>query len=866
MDAAFLKSNEIDDIFKNHLKAESKVMSIESIFANKRFEDKIVYAPYYQRKYVWDQNKASYFIESILLGTEIPPLVFFDNGEKIEIIDGRQRYETIKKFIHQDLSLSKNGLKSLNGLKNKSFTDLDSKIKEIFWDTKIRLLEFSVVNEPKLDEIKEDLIKKEIFRRYNSGITPLKKPEIENATYIDDNLTNFFKQSLRKDKECYTKVLNLFFTERDLEKIEKKNTLDKVMSNIRILMVMYNIPIKKYSTMVGRADYLSQFYEILSSNTDDVELVYDKFKEKISILMALKDTLSEKESDLSKNKLVFECTFWMLTILEHEIKNINIINGDFVSNYAEYLIENQDKFSLTESLFYKKVNERYKTVVKYFEEHVNINCNIYLDDYSIFKQVTAENEVEDDPIEDIEKLEYLRLNKPEPSSLTIEDICRQMNRDKFLIRPPYQREEVINRVKSSALIESIILGIKLPPIFIYKTSNGINEVVDGQQRILSILGFIGEEFTDENGNRVKSEKNNFELEKLTILSDLNGKKYSNLEPKIQGKILDFTLAVVFIEEKMNPNFDKIDLFIRLNNKPYPIKDNSFEMWNSYVDKQVISSIKENAKAHSSWFYLKIPKSDTRMENEELYTTLAYMEYKKDGGEIEDITSVPFLNIYEKEKNISLRIKEKPDITRILNSVTTKDVDKKMFLSSIKNVEAFIKKVKFILLDQDTQDETRDEYLKTELNSLFSPHSKARGTRRTTQSFYLLWIILYDINTEMVKKYRYEMKTEIADIYLGIRNTNDNADAIMSFREKVAQFKDRYKIESRKMRLSDEEKNNLISKQRNICPICKSRLFIGDDIEVDHCNPLALGGRDGFLNLQVVHKDCNRKKRAKIIEK
>lgn len=554
----------------------------------------------------------------------------------------------------------------------------------------------------------------------------------------------------------------------------------------------------------------------------------------------------------------------MLTILENEIKTINIFDDDFLSNYAEYLIENQDKFSPGESLFYKQVNERYKLVATYFERKLCIKCNIYLDDYSVFKQAIAGNKIECDPIEevkeDIKKLEYLRLNKPEPSSLTIEDICRQMNRDKFLIRPPYQREEVINQVKSSALIESIILGIKLPPIFIYKTLNGISEVVDGQQRILSILGFIGQEFTDENGNKFKSGKNNFELEKLNILSDLNGKKYRDLDLKTQGKILDFNLAVVSIEEKLNPYFNKIDLFIRLNNKPYPIKDNSFEMWNSYVDKEVINSIKEKVKKYSSWFYLKLPISDTRMENEELYTTLAYLEYKKDNDE--DITSFRFLSMYSKDKNIYLRIKEKPDITRILNLVTTKESEKNKFIASIKNVESLIKKLKIVLLDQDIQNENLDEYLKNELNRLFSPHTQ--NARRTTQSFYLLWIILDDIKLEMIKQHRKDMKDEISNIFLGIKNTSENTDVIRFFNSKVAQFKENYKVTNRRIKLTEEEKSRLISKQENVCPICKNPLFIGDEIEVDHCNPLSLGGRDSFLNLQVVHKDCNREKRAKLI--
>lgn len=862
MDEILLQSEEIDNIFKNHLKIESKVMSIESLFANKRLESKIIYDPYYQRNYVWDRSKATYFIESILLGTEIPPLVFFDNQEHIEIIDGRQRYETIKNFIDRELVLSKNGLNTLDYLKNKNFNELDSDIKDIFWDTKIRLLEFSIVNEPKLDEKKEDLIKKEIFRRYNSGITPLKNPEIEKAIYINDNFTKYLKKKFRNDTDEYKKVLELYFTERDLDKIGKTNTLDKVISKIRHLLVLHNIPIKRYSTLAGRADYVAKFYDMMSNSIDDVSKFYKDFENKINFNIALKQKLLEKNSDLSGNRLVYECTFWILTILDIELGKRNIFDDDdLVSSYAEYLIANHEKFSIENSHFYKKVNERYNATAKYFENCFGLKLSIYLDDYSVFKHKMTENEVENNSIDDFIKLEDLRLNKPEPSSLTIEDICRQMNRDKFLLRPPYQREEVINKIKSSALIESILLGIKLPPIFVYKRTDGVSEVVDGQQRILSILGFIGEDFLDENGERVKSEKNNFKLNKLNILSELNSKSYKDLDKKLQDKILDFNLSVVIIDAKINPNFDKIDLFIRLNNKPYPIRDNSFEMWNSYIDKDVISSIKQNATKHSLWFHRKTSEYNTRMDNEELYTTLAYLEYKKDIENVVDITDVKFLSLFQREHNINVRIKEKSDITKVLNLVTTNETSKNRFMKSIKNVDSFVNKVRLILIDKNSQNEENlDEFLRKELTKLFA----TKSLKRTTQSFYSLWIILNDLNLEMVKKYRSDMKVEIASIFENVRYIDEGEDGIKFYRELLCEFKEKYNVENRKIKLNEQEKTNLLSKQNNLCPICHNFLFVGDETEVDHSNPLALGGRDSFLNLQIVHRDCNRKKKAKLL--
>lgn len=63
----------LKDIFEQRIKIESKVRSILSLFFNATTVDKTDYKPPYQRNYVWDDEKATYFIESIFLGTEIPP-------------------------------------------------------------------------------------------------------------------------------------------------------------------------------------------------------------------------------------------------------------------------------------------------------------------------------------------------------------------------------------------------------------------------------------------------------------------------------------------------------------------------------------------------------------------------------------------------------------------------------------------------------------------------------------------------------------------------------------------------------------------------------------------------------------------------
>ena len=208
----------------------------------------------------------------------------------------------------------------------------------------------------------------------------------------------------------------------------------------------------------------------------------------------------------------------------------------------------------------------------------------------------------------------LRIDKQEAIPHTIDDICRMMLKGKFIVRPVYQRGEVINRVKSSAIIESILLGIKLPPLYVFRRDDGVCEVVDGQQRILSILGYIGQPFLDENGNQIKSEKHEYALGKLRILGELTGKIFNELTDALRDKIYDFSLSLITIDQKFNPHFEPVDLFIRLNNRPYPIKENTFEMWNSYVDKEIIDEIKGLSARYGEWFY--ISQNNLRMRDEE----------------------------------------------------------------------------------------------------------------------------------------------------------------------------------------------------------------------------------------------------------
>lgn len=63
-----------------------------------------------------------------------------------------------------------------------SYLDLSEENQALFCDTKIRTIEYSFIGEYKPEE--EEAVKREIFQRYNSGITPLIDPKKQYINYI----------------------------------------------------------------------------------------------------------------------------------------------------------------------------------------------------------------------------------------------------------------------------------------------------------------------------------------------------------------------------------------------------------------------------------------------------------------------------------------------------------------------------------------------------------------------------------------------------------------------------------------------------------------------------------------------------------
>ncbi|MBI1196520.1 MAG: DUF262 domain-containing protein [Phenylobacterium sp.] len=122
------------------------------------------------------------------------------------------------------------------------------------------------------------------------------------------------------------------------------------------------------------------------------------------------------------------------------------------------------------------------------------------------------------------------------------------------LRPEYQRRLRWDVKKKSKLIESFIMNIPVPPVFLYEKDLGRFEVMDGQQRLNTIAEFFG---------------NKFSLEGLDIWEALNGRNYSTLPPLVRRGLDRAKIsAITLMSDNSSPKEDSIDLraqvFDRLN--------------------------------------------------------------------------------------------------------------------------------------------------------------------------------------------------------------------------------------------------------------------------------------------------------------
>lgn len=179
-----------------------------------------------------------------------------------------------------------------------------------------------------------------------------------------------------------------------------------------------------------------------------------------------------------------------------------------------------------------------------FARGMFVNTNRHAEEVEEIEGEETLNNKCDDAIYPL-KLNDIRIDK---DRMSLFEIKRRYEKDDIVLDPDFQRNQVWGRRQESELIESILMGIPLPIIYLFQTRDARIQVVDGRQRITAILKFMDNEFG---------------LAELKIMKDIIGKKFSDLEPIQQRKIEDYQIDTYIIKPP-TPERVKIDIFARVN--------------------------------------------------------------------------------------------------------------------------------------------------------------------------------------------------------------------------------------------------------------------------------------------------------------
>ncbi|MBO6243798.1 MAG: DUF262 domain-containing protein [Clostridia bacterium] len=172
----------------------------------------------------------------------------------------------------------------------------------------------------------------------------------------------------------------------------------------------------------------------------------------------------------------------------------------------------------------------------------------------------------------------------------------------IILSPDYQREYRSKAKEESSIIESIIVGIPIPEIFLVRTGgNGIQlrHVMDGQHRLTAIYRFV---------------KDKFALTELELLKDDEGfknKKFSQLSKEIKIKILGSHLSVLEFEAFSSDDME-IELFKRYNRNTKPLEKHEMSMATFYSNTSLyitnfLNTNMENAEKDKDGVAAKLVK-------------------------------------------------------------------------------------------------------------------------------------------------------------------------------------------------------------------------------------------------------------------
>lgn len=203
------------------------------------------------------------------------------------------------------------------------------------------------------------------------------------------------------------------------------------------------------------------------------------------------------------------------------------------------------------------------------EEILNIDISDEKNDENL--QLAENEDVDaDEQLNEYEKKRLLlEKTKIVKQTWSISEIYQKIKSKKLILDPIYQREVIWDTSKKTAFIESLYMGIMIPPIYVVEIpgedmlSENSYEVVDGKQRLTAIIQFITGQLKLETKS-LEYFADIFAYKTFTEVKEIEGEKTNEM----LSSVLD-----IYVITANSPEFTKYDIFARLNKGSEKLKVN-----------------------------------------------------------------------------------------------------------------------------------------------------------------------------------------------------------------------------------------------------------------------------------------------------
>jgi len=228
------------------------------------------------------------------------------------------------------------------------------------------------------------------------------------------------------------------------------------------------------------------------------------------------------------------------------------------------------------------------------------------------KETIILDEGEEEELEDLEDLKNITQNDVhvDEADFPIKYLIDDLKSNDIYV-PEFQRHFVWNIPIASRLVESVLLGFPIPPIYLSEDSENKRQIIDGQQRLFSLQRFY----------------DNLYSLKLGSKNRLTRKKYKGLPKNLQRVFKNYPLKVVTLKKSSNSAI-KYEMFERLNRGS--VKLNEQEIRNCIYRGKYMDSIKKMANYSDFINAVNYEKFKTRMQMEDIVTrfgALLHNNYK-----------------------------------------------------------------------------------------------------------------------------------------------------------------------------------------------------------------------------------------------